>query len=73
MSVLDGNSAVITCSACGLEARYSPNPDGLYAIEFDASQFAAKCKKPNPAKSFDCLELDFAMILSGRRPLRATT
>jgi len=73
MSVLDRTSTVITCSACGLEARYSLNPDGLYAVEFDASQFAAKCKKPNPTKSFDCLELNFAMILSGRRTQHGTT
>lgn len=59
--------ATVTCSSCGLQARYRPNPDGLYTIEFDASQFSAKCKKPNAARSFDCLELNLAIMMAGRR------
>lgn len=55
---------LVACAICGLQVRYSPNPDGLYVVEMDSAEFAGKCQTPNKTRAYRCVSLDLALMLT---------
>jgi hypothetical protein len=49
--------AIVSCSKCGLQARYRTTPDDSGQLEFDAAQFRADCLTSADSQSYDCPDL----------------
>ena len=49
--------AVVSCSKCGLQARYRITADSSGQLEFDAAQFRADCLTSADSQSYDCADL----------------
>jgi hypothetical protein len=60
----DPATSTITCTTCGLQVAFRPNSNGLYTVEFDSAQFVATCKMPIRSRSFQCIELDLAIMIA---------
>ena len=49
--------AIVNCQSCELSARYLFGVEASSALNFDAAQFRALCKKACKSPTYDCPEL----------------